>query len=253
MGEPASWWGEGSYERLAERFAPVHEELVSSLQPAEGEQWLDAATGTGAVALIAARAGAQVTAFDFSPVMLDKARAALAEHAVRLDLADAQELPYADGEFDVVASCFGVIFAPDRERVARELARVCRPDGRLGLTAWLPDTELDAAWEPFVGSEPMPVDAWGDPAEVERLLAGDFDIEVATRTWELTGRDGAEIWAFMTESAPPIRALLAAVGEDMIPSLRVAFVDVVERHRDGGEVRYPWQYLLVTGRRREEE
>src|SRR5688500_14492479 len=102
MGEPAVWWGEGTYERLAERFAPVHEELVAALRPAAGERWLDAATGTGAVAQLAARAGARVTAFDFSPAMLEKARTALAGHDVRLDLADAQELPYGDGEFDVV-------------------------------------------------------------------------------------------------------------------------------------------------------
>jgi ubiquinone/menaquinone biosynthesis C-methylase UbiE len=251
MGEPALWWGEGTYERLAEQFAPVHDELVTVLGPRAGERWLDAATGTGAVAARAARAGAEVTAFDFSPVMLDKARAALGDE-VQLDLADAQELPYDDATFDVVVSCFGVIFAPDRERVARELARVCRPAGRLGLTAWLPDVDLDAAWEPFVGSEPMPVDSWGDPAEVERLLGGSFALTVERRTWWLTGRDGAEAWTLLSESAPPIRALLSAVGDDVAPSLREAFLDVVEGHRNGDGVRYPMPYLLVTGTRREQ-
>jgi SAM-dependent methyltransferase len=251
MGEPALWWGEGTYERLAERFAPVHDELVTVLGPRAGERWLDAATGTGAVAARAARAGAEVTAFDFSPVMLDKARAALGDE-VHLDLADAQELPYDEAAFDVVVSCFGVIFAPDRERVARELARVCRPTGRLGVTAWLPDVELDAAWEPFVGNEPMPVDSWGDPAEVERLLGGDFALTVERRTWWLTGGDGDEAWTLLSESAPPIRALLSAVGADVAPSLRGAFLDVVERHRNGDGVRYPMPYLLVTGARREQ-
>lgn len=250
--EAAAWWGEGSYELLAERFAPVHDELVAALAPRTGERWLDAATGTGAVALRAARAGADVTAFDFAPVMLEKARATLAGYDVRLDLADAQELPYGDGEFDVVASCFGVIFAPDRARVAAELGRVCRPGGRLGLTAWLPDEPLNAAWEPFVGSEPMPVDAWGDPAEIDRLLAGDFQLGIDTRTWWLTGSDGGAAWRFLTESAPPIRALLAAVGSETGESLRSAFVDLVEGYRGDGGVRYPWEYLLVTGIRREE-
>lgn len=251
MSSPAAWWGEGTYERLAERLAPVHDELVAALAPQPGERWLDAATGTGAVALRAAGAGAEVTAFDFAPAMLDKARRVLAGHDVRLDLADAQDPPYADAEFDVVSSCFGVIFAPDRERVAAALARVCRPGGRLGLTAWLPDRELDEAWEPLIGSEPMPVDAWGDRAEVERLLGDAFELSIETRTWWLTGRDGADAWSFLSQSAPPVRALLAAVGEELGAKLRDAFVEVQERHRDGDGTRYPMEYLLITGVRRE--
>jgi SAM-dependent methyltransferase len=250
MGDPAAWWGEGTYELLAERLAPVHDELVSALRPQPGERWLDAATGTGAVALRAARAGADVTAFDFSPRMVEKAADALGGLEIRLDVADAQELPYEDGAFDVAVSCFGVIFAPDRGRVASELGRVCRADGRLGLTAWLPDDELDAAWEPFIGSEPMPIDAWGDPAEVERLLGGDFELQIETRTWWLTGTGGEDAWRFLSGSAPPMRALLAAVGDEVGESLRESFVAVHERHRDGDETRYPMRYLLVTGTRR---
>lgn len=251
MSDPAAWWGDGAYEQLAERLAPVHDELVAALAPQPGERWLDAATGTGAVARRAAEAGASVTAFDFAPAMLAKAGAALAGLDVRLDLADAQEQPYADGEFDVVCSCFGVIFAPDRERVAHELARVCRPGGRLGLTAWLPDSELDAAWAPFIGSEPLPIDAWGDAREVERLLAPAFELAIETRTWWLTGKDGEDAWSFLSGSAPPVRALLAAVGEERGTALREAFVTVHERHRDGDGTRYPMQYFLITGTKRE--
>lgn len=253
MSDPAAWWGDGAYEQLAERLAPVHDDLVAALAPKPGERWLDAATGTGAVARRAAEAGASVTAFDFAPAMLDKARAALAGLDVRLDLADAQAQPYEDREFDVVASCFGVIFAPDREQVAHELARVCRPGGRLGLTAWLPDVELDAAWEPFIGSEPLPIDAWGDAAEVERLLAADFEVTVEQRTWWLIAPDGEEAWSFLSGSAPPVRALLAAVGAETGAALRAAFVEVHERHRDGAATRYPMQYFLITGVRREGE
>ena len=250
MNDPATWWGEGTYERLAERLAPVHDGLVEALGPRAGEEWLDAATGTGAIARRAAAAGATVTAFDFAPAMLEKARAELDGLDVQLDLADAQNLPYADAEFDVVASCFGVIFAPDRVRVARELARVCRPGGRLGLTAWLPDAELDAAWSPFIGSEPLPIDAWGDPIEVERLLADDYELEIERKTWLLTGSDGADVWTFLSSSAPPIRVLLAAVGEEVGGQLRDAYVEVAERHRSDAGIRFPMEYLLVLGTRR---
>ncbi len=250
MSEPSAWWGDGTYERLAERLAPVHDALVDALAPQKEQEWLDAATGTGEVALRAARAGASVTAFDFAPVMLEKARDRLDGLDVRIERADAQELPYADASFDVVASCFGVIFPPDRDRVAAELARVCRPAGRLGLTAWLPDKEMDEAWAPYIGSEPLPIDAWGDPAEVERLLGDAFELTIEPRTWWLTGRDGQDVWAFLSSSAPPIRALLGQVGEELGGKLRDAFVEIQERHREGDEVRRPMHYLLVLGTRR---
>ncbi|MGZ8783083.1 MAG: class I SAM-dependent methyltransferase [Gaiellaceae bacterium] len=250
MSAPAVWWGEGTYERLAERLAPVHDELVEALEPRAGEEWLDAATGTGEVALRAARAGARVTAFDFSPTMLEKAEGRLDGLDVRLDEADAREVPYGDASFDVVASCFGVIFPPERERVAGELGRVCRPGGRLGITGWLPDEELNEAWSPFIGSKPLPLDAWGDPAEVERLLGEDYELEIERKTWLLTGSDGADIWAFLSSSAPPIRVLLAVVGEEVGTQLRDAYVEVAEQHRSDDGVRYPMEYLLVLGRRR---
>ena len=249
MSEPASWWGEGTYERLAERLAPVHEELVEALEPRTGEEWLDAATGTGEVALRAARAGARVTAFDFSPGMLEKAKRVLEGLDVRLDQADARDLPYDDASFDVVASCFGVIFPPEREQVAAELARVCRAGGRLGITAWLPDEQMNEAWSPFIGSEPLPIDAWGDPAEVERLLGGGFELEIDRRTWWLEGVDGGHVWEFLSSSAPPIRVLLGAVGAEVGRQLRDAYVEVIERHRSDGGVRYPMEYLLVLGTR----
>ena len=250
MSDPAAWWGEGTYEHLAERLAPVHDELVGALGPRAGEEWLDAATGTGEVALRAARAGVSVTAFDFSPGMLEKAKQRLEGLSVRLDQADARELPYEDASFDVVASCFGVIFPPEREQVAAELGRICKPGGRLGITAWLPDEEMSAAWSPYIGDEPLPIDAWGDPAEVRRLLGKDYELEIERRTWCLAGSDGADVWEFLSASAPPIRVLLAAVGAEVGQQLRDAYVEVAERHRNGDGVRYPMDYLLVLGIRR---
>src|SRR5438270_6491436 len=136
----AEVWGSADYERLSERFAPIHAELVEALAPAPGTGWLDVATGTGAVALLAARAGAGVVGIDFAPRMIELARAKAGTLPVRFELGDAQALPYADGEFDVVSSVFGVIFAPNHEAAARELARVGRQ--RLGLATWCPNREL---------------------------------------------------------------------------------------------------------------
>src|SRR5919199_6307091 len=106
---------------MAERFAPIHDELVARLSPARGERWLDLGTGTGEVALRAARAGAFVTALDIAPKLLAEARgkAVAAGLQIRFDEGDAQALPYADASFDVVSSSFGVVFPPDQEAVAR--------------------------------------------------------------------------------------------------------------------------------------
>src|SRR5581483_7544410 len=129
----AQLWSGAAYERIAETFAPIHDRTVAALDLRPGDRVLDLACGTGGVALRAARAGADVTGLDISPDQLAKARAAAAAAGleIRFDEGDVQELPYGEAEFDAVASVFGMIFADDAGRAAAELARVCRPGGRL--------------------------------------------------------------------------------------------------------------------------
>lgn len=138
-------WGSAPWECLALTMADIHDDLVTRLAPRRGERWLDVATGTGAVALRAARSGAEVTAQDIAPRLLDWARSLAAAEGltVAFDVGDVADLPYADRSFDVVSSAHGVSFAADHEAAAAELARVCRPSGRLGLTDWLPDCYPD--------------------------------------------------------------------------------------------------------------
>ena len=250
MSDAAVWWGEGTYERLAERLSPIHDALLERLAPSAGETFLDVATGTGAVAIRAARAGAEVTACDLSPGMIAKARAEAGAEKIAFDVADARSLPYGEASFDLVASAFGVIFAPQPESAAAELARVCKPGGRLGLTAWVPDEEVAAACEPFTNGAPSPTDAWGEVNSLERLLGDSFGLEVERHTWWATGRNGAEVWQFFSTSAPPLKALLDSLPEERRPALRNAFVDLYERYRDSEGVRYPNDYLLVVGTRR---
>ena len=250
MSDAAVWWGEGTYERLAELLAPVHDELLDRLAPNAGERFLDVATGTGAVAIRAARAGAEVTACDLAPGMIAKARAETGAAEISFDVADARSLPYEDGSFDIVASAFGVIFAPQPEAAAAELARVCRPGGRLGLTAWVPDDDVAAIYEPFTGRSSSPADAWGEANSLERLLGDSFGLDVERHTWIATGRNGAELWRLFSTSAPPLKVLLESLPEERRPALRNAFVDLYERYRDSDGVRYPNDYLLVVGTRR---
>jgi SAM-dependent methyltransferase len=246
-------WGGAEYERVAELLTPVHEELVARLSPRPGERWLDVATGTGAVALRAARAGADVTGVDIAPALIEQAeRAADAEGLqIRLDVGDALSLPYENGSFDVVCSCFGVIFAPEPEAAARELGRVCRPEGRLGVTAWRPDQGLHAVFKPFL-DRPPPVDAdyWGDEDNVRGLLEPEFVVDISEGEWILTGESGESLWEFSATAVPPCKALAESLDTERREELRRAMVAHFEDFRVNGGIRQPRGYLLVTGRRR---
>jgi ubiquinone/menaquinone biosynthesis C-methylase UbiE len=125
------------WERLERGNVGSQATLLELVDPQPGESFLDIGTGSGGLALLAARTReVRVRGIDVAEDGIERARARAAEEEldIRFDVGDAQSLPYENGEFDVVASTFGVIFAPDHARAAGELARVCRPGGRLGLT-----------------------------------------------------------------------------------------------------------------------
>ena len=130
----AVMWGSAPFENIAHLIEDMHVALVERLAPVAGEHWLDLGCGVGDVAFHAARAGATVTGSDLSPTLVETARRRAAEYGLdlTLEVADCQNLHYADASFDVVSSSVGVIFAPDHERVASELARVCRPAAASG-------------------------------------------------------------------------------------------------------------------------
>jgi SAM-dependent methyltransferase len=134
-------WGNGPYERITNTIRDIHRVVVERLESRPGQQWLDAACGTGAVAFLAAERGADVTGVDLAPALIETAAELAAEHGVevRFDVGDCEELPYEDARFDAISSTCGVMFAPDHAAVAGELARVAKPGGRLALACWTPD------------------------------------------------------------------------------------------------------------------
>jgi SAM-dependent methyltransferase len=246
-GSVADSWSGASYERIAETFAPIHDRVVEALALAPGERMLDVACGTGGVALRAARGGASVVGIDVSADQLAKARrAAEAEGLeIRFDEGDCQELPYRDAEFDAVASVFGAIFAPDHERVASELARVCRPGGRLALTAW----QKDAWWEiNRRAGRPVTYEAhapeWAREEHVRALLGDAFELELETGTWRIEAGSGEELWELVSSSMPPLHAWLASVDEETRARAERVYLDYLASgvfERD---------YVLVLGERR---
>jgi ubiquinone/menaquinone biosynthesis C-methylase UbiE len=248
-------WSAGTYERFAARLAPVQDELVDVLGMSAGDEVLDLATGTGEIAVRAAKRGAKVTGVDIAPPMLDKARANAAASGVEItfDQGNVEYLPYDDATFDVAVSNFGLIFAPDHANVAAELARVLRPGGRLGFSAWKPNAKLGELYrrfteEPIEGREAY---EWGREDHVEDMLAEDFELEFQDGTLWLEAESGEEIWKLFSESAPPVVAIVSRLTPDGVEEFHKAFVELYESYRtDEGGIRAPRRYLLVLGRRK---
>lgn len=137
---PALDWGVGHYERTAQMLLPAAQVLVNAAAPRPGERVLDLGSGTGNAGLLAAAAGAQVTAVDPSPRLLRVARTAAHQRGLQIvcEVAEAAALPAPNGSFDCVLSNFGVIFAPEPEAAVAEIVRVLDASGRAAFTAWLP-------------------------------------------------------------------------------------------------------------------
>lgn len=255
LSDVAEVWSVGSYERIAARLAPVADQLVTLLALPEGADVLDAATGTGEVAIRAARAGGRVTAIDISEPMLEKARRRIEELgvSVQLDLGNVEYLPYEDASFDVVASNFGLVFAPDHANVAAELARVTRPAGRICFSAWKPNPKLGELYrrfteEPLEGREAY---EWGREDHVEDMLGEDFALEFQDGTLWIEAETGEEVWKLFSESAPPVVSLVAKLDEGRREEFHQAFVELYEGYRtEEGDIRAPRRYLIVLGTRK---
>jgi ubiquinone/menaquinone biosynthesis C-methylase UbiE len=253
--EMSEVWSAGTYERFAARLAPVQDQLVDVLAIGPGDKVLDLATGTGEVAIRAARRGATVSGIDIAEPMLAKARERAGEEGfdLALELGDVEYLPYEDACFDVLVSNFGVVFAPDHANVAAELARIACPGARLGFTAWKPNPKLGELYrrftlEPIEGREMY---EWGREDHVEDMLGEDFELEFEDGTLWIEADSGEEIWSLFSESAPPVIALIKRLDERQLEEFHQAFVELYESYRtaDGG-IRAPRRYLLVLGRRK---
>lgn len=205
-------WTSGDYGAVADQVIPAFgPELVRATGVAAGERVLDVAAGTGNASVPAAQAGASVVASDLAPALLDEGREAWAGLDIEWCEADAEHLPFADGEFDVVLSCVGVMFAPHHRAAADELVRVVRPGGRVGLISWTPPGfigRLFATMKPFVAPPPagvQPPPLWGDQDHV-RGLPGDRVGEVrAVRQTLVVDRfaTGAEFRDFFRDHYGP--------------------------------------------------
>lgn len=248
----AEAWSSAPWEQAAHMLAPIHLQLVERLAPQPGERWLDLATGAGAVAELAARAGAETTGVDFAAGMVEAAERNAADKGldVRFEVGDVEQLEFEDASFDILSSSMGMIFAPDHAAVAREVARVCKPGGRLGFTAWKPDTGFSPVMD---GYRPPPdpdagdSDDWSREDYVQRLLGGAFELDFEQMPFRFAAEPAATLWERLTFAVGPFKALAESLEPDRREQLRREFSDYVDGFGADG---VPGDYLLVLGRRR---
>jgi SAM-dependent methyltransferase len=182
-------WTVGDFAKIAKRTVPAAEAIVDRLGIGAGDRVLDVATGTGNGALAAAERGAETSGLDLTPKLLGIAaeRAAAAGFEIDLVEGDAEALPYGEDSFDAVISMYGVIFAPDQQRAADELVRVCRPGGRIGITAWTPEGTIGKLFMLIAQHLPPPPEGfqppvlWGVEDHVRALFANAGASIICTR------------------------------------------------------------------------
>lgn len=257
-------WALGDYPAVAADVIPdLGSLLVEACGVGSGDKVLDVACGSGNAAFPAALRGAAVTACDLTPALLEAGRHRARSQGIEISWreADVESLPFADGEFEVVMSCVGVMFAPHHQRAADEMVRVCRPGGTIGLLNWTREGfvgQMLSVMKPY--SPPPPPDAeppplWGDENHVRALL-GDRVTSIATsrRVVTVDRFETPEAFRdyFKTNYGPTIAAYRGlASAPERAAALDHDLSELARRHDRGADTTVmDWEYLLVTGRRR---
>ena len=256
-------WASGDYPSMVETFLlPLGPRLVEACGIEPGMRVLDVAAGTGNASIPAARMGAKVTASDLTPELLEAGRKRAEAEGVELEWAeaDAEQLPFDDGAFDVVMSSIGVMFAPHHQDAADELVRVCRPGGTIGLLSWTPEGMIGALFRtmgPFApppppGAQPPPL--WGSEEHLKELFGSRVDLRTAKRdVLDVTAfehpRDYGE--HFKARYGPSIAARANAAKSGREAEFDEAldrFCDEWNRGTPDG-ARFEMEYLLTVGTR----
>jgi SAM-dependent methyltransferase len=252
-------WGSGPYQEITETVTDIHQAVIERLDPQPGQRLLDLATGTGAVAELAARTGAEVVGVDFAQELIEQAKERAAERGLDIDyrVGDVEALELENASFDLVTSTCGVMFAPDHEAVARELARVTKAGGRIGVACWTPESGLAQVFEVMRPFQPAPPPAgvgnqfdWGREDYVSDLLGGDFELDFVHGDSVLERDSGEAIWQLFSTVYGPTKALADSLDEERREELHSAFVDLHERSRTNGGIRFSRTYLLTLGTRK---
>jgi SAM-dependent methyltransferase len=248
-------WGLGDYSIIGTTLQLSGELLCETVDFSAGDRVLDVAAGNGNAALAAARRGGQVVAADYVDRLLEQASARAAAEGLQLDCrqADAEALPFNDGEFDVVLSTFGVMFTTDHRRAADELVRVCRPGGRVGLTAWTPDSFIGRVLQTVRSYVAQPPELpsplmWGDHTGIEELL-GERTVITSQMREHIFRYHSARAWldTFRTYYGP-LHSAFGRIGSEAGRQLETELLVLAESSSTdaAGRMRVPSAYLEVV-------
>ena len=251
-------WSEGDFAKIGNRAQIVGEHLCETVDVLSVERVLDVACGSGNAALAAARRFAEAVGVDYVPELLAHGRERAAAEGLEVEFVegDAQALPFDDASFDVVLSTFGAMFAPDHGAVARELARVTRQGGRIGLITWNPEGGIGELFRLLGSFQPPPPEGagnpldWGREEHARNLLEDDFELRFVRGTNLQTGASGEEMWQLAVTSFGPMKTLYESLDEERREELHKAYVDFSESHSTNGHVEAPREYLIILGTRR---
>lgn len=252
-------WTTGDYDLFSRYMEKDAEEFFRRLGVAPRTCLLDVGCGAGQLALIAARAGAHVVGCDIAPNWLEKARARAAAEGleVTFEEGDAESLPYADAQFDVVASLIGAMFAPRPDLVAAELTRVCRPGGVIAMANWTPGGFVGQMFKVIsrhIAPSGMPAPVlWGDEVTVrDRLREGIADLKLALRTYHFEYPfPPDEVVEFFRINYGPMSRAFASLDADGQEKLRSELVGLWSQHNysDDNTTKVNAEYLEVIATR----
>jgi len=253
-------WSSGDYAVVGTTLQIVGESLCEALDLRAGLRVLDVAAGNGNASLAAARRFCDVTSTDYVPALLERGRErAAAEHLpIEFREADAEALPFADASFDVVLSTFGVMFTPDQDKAAAELARVCRPGGQIGLANWTPEGFIGQLFKTIGKHVPPPAGAkspalWGTRPRLQEMFGPAARAIDATSRWFAFRYRSPEHFldVFKTFYGPTLKAF-AALPPQGQTALRDDILALVSRFNraDDGTMVVPSEYLEVVVQRK---
>jgi SAM-dependent methyltransferase len=254
-------WALGDYALMAEEvMAPLGPILVAAMGIGPGVRVLDVAAGSGNISLPAAQAGATVVSADLTPELLRRSQARAAAQGLTLDYreANAHALPFGDGEFDTVMSAIGVMFAPNHQRAAGELVRVCRPGGTIGLISWTAEGFFGRMlatirpYRPSLSPAVPPASLWGREGYIAGLLGDRIrGVETQRGALEVNRFDSAEAvhGYFKNHYGPTIEAY-ANISHNRVltAELDAQLIELAEHYLADGTME--WEYLLLIADKR---
>jgi ubiquinone/menaquinone biosynthesis C-methylase UbiE len=260
-------WARGDYHRFAlETVWELGPVLVKACGISAGQRVLDVAAGTGNSAIRAAETGAKVVASDLTPENFEAGRREAKTHGVELEWveADAEELPFADSDFDVVMSSFGAMFAPNHQAVADELMRVCRPGGTIGMLNFTPEglaADFFGALAPYAPPPPpgtlLPL-MWGSEKHVRELFGDRVEsLEMTRKEYVERAESPSGYRDFVKANFGPVIAIYASLAEEpeRAAALDRDFLEFATRANQGspeGPAELHYEYLIVVARKRGE-